>query len=78
MSVLLMHPKYIDLVCFHDEIMRQFARENHLADKTPIMIVEDLPEVDEEGRTIFAFEVSAGEYHYWTGRPIRWEYPVKA
>jgi len=73
--ILLMHPKFLDIVQCHDNIMQQFAADNHIPVKTPIVFVEDLPEQDDDGNPIFAFSVSAGEYHYWTGKPIKFEVP---
>lgn len=71
--ILLMHDKHASWVMQNfepDGALKQFFADNHIPPGTPLVFLPDLPEADAEGNPIFAFSLSAGEYHYWSGRPL--------
>ena len=71
--IILMHPKYQQ---WADDMMGSdgqgaFMTEARIPNGTRILFDRNLPEEDDEGNPIFAFKVSGGETHYWSGEPIK-------
>jgi hypothetical protein len=68
--IILMHAKWRGHLTMM--ALEKWRHEARIPDNTPVLFMIDLPEQDAEGNPIFAFKVSGGETHYWTGEPIRY------
>jgi hypothetical protein len=68
--ILLIHPKYLHLFEGSGALLNKWLDAAGIVSGTPIYAHPDLPEVDEAGRPILAFRVSARELHYWCGEAI--------
>lgn len=76
--IILMHIKYARSFMDNDLRLSQWALEARIPDGTPVYFQDDLPEEDVDGKVIFAFSVSGGETHYWTGEPITIPLPERS
>ena len=67
--IILMHPKYQDLLTKCG--LRELVTEGRVPDGARVFFDPNLPEEDGEGNPILCFSVSAKEIHYWSGEPIK-------